>query len=111
MSQAAMERRDPGTKLRRAAEISRELAAVADRGEVHLAVSLDAERLQLLKSFRLERKQLDAGDRVLLQEISQLNDKAIGLMEHHRRIKERALDMAAVGRRAVLAYSNTRRQR
>jgi hypothetical protein len=106
----AMNRRDPTAALQRAAELSRELTAVADRGDVHLMVSLDAERMQLLKSFRLERKQLDAADRALLQEISQLNDRAIGLMEHHRRSKERAIDMAAVGRRAVAAYSSTRRQ-
>jgi hypothetical protein len=34
-----------------------------------------------------------------------LNDRAIGLMEHQLRGKSRALDMAAVGRRAVAAYS------
>jgi hypothetical protein len=112
MNGGAMNHRDPAKALRRAAELSRELAAVADRGDLHLMVSLDAERMQLLKSFRLERKQLDAADRALLQEISQLNDWAIGLMEHHRRSKEREIDMAAVGRRAVAAYSSTsRRQR
>jgi hypothetical protein len=105
-----MNRRDPTAALQRAAELSRELTVVADRGDVQLMVSLDAERMQLLKSFRLERKQLDAADRALLQEISQLNDRAIGLMEHHRRSKERAIDMAAVGRRAVAAYSSNYRQ-
>lgn len=111
MNRGAANRRDPMATLQRAVEISRELAVVADRGDVQMTVSLDAERLQLLKSFRLERKQLDAGDRVMLQEISRLNDRTIGLMEHHRRSKERALDMAAVGRRAVVAYSNTQRRR
>ncbi len=45
---------EPGAGTRGAAtrvEISRELAAVAEGGDVRLAVSLDAERLQLLKSL------------------------------------------------------------
>jgi molybdenum-dependent DNA-binding transcriptional regulator ModE len=102
---------EPGAALLRAAEISRRLVAVADGGDVELTASLDAERLQLLKSFRLGRKQIDAADRVLLQEISQLNNKAIGCMEHHRRSKEREMDMALVGRRAVAAYGTTRQRR
>ena len=47
----------------------------------------------------------------LLQQIAQLNDRAIGLLEHQRRGKGRDLDMAAVGRRAVAAYSSIRSQR
>ena len=97
-------------ELQRAAEISRELAAVTRDGDVLLAVSLDAERLQLLKSFRLVRKRPNAGELLLLQEISHLNDLAIGSMEHRLRSKGRAMDMAAVGRRAVAAYSNTRQR-
>jgi hypothetical protein len=96
--------------LERAVEISRELAAVAEVGDVQLTVSLDAERLQLLKSFRLGRKQPNAGELALLREISQLNDRAIGSMEHRLRSKGRAMDMTAVGRRAVAAYSNTRQR-
>ena len=96
--------------LQRAVEISRELAAVAEGGDVRLAVSLDAERLLLLKSFRLGRKQPNAGELALLREISQLNDRSIGSMEHRLRSKGRAMDMAAVGRRAVAAYSNTRQR-
>jgi hypothetical protein len=72
---------------------------------------LDAERMRLLQSVRLERDNLSAGDWLVLKEVSELNDRALGLMEHHRRSKERALDMAAVGRRAVAAYSSTRLQR
>jgi hypothetical protein len=96
--------------LARALEISRELAAVAEGGDVLMAVNLDAERLLLLKSFRLERKQPNAGELALLREISQLNDRALGSMEHRLRSKARAMDMAAVGRRAVAAYSNTRQR-
>jgi hypothetical protein len=43
-----------------------------------------------------------------LQEIALLNDQSIGYLEHHRRIKGRQLDVAAVGRRAVHAYAYTR---
>jgi hypothetical protein len=56
------------------------------------------------------RKQPNAGELALLREISQLNDRAIGSMEHRLRSKGRAMDMAAVGRRAVAAYSNTRQR-
>ena len=69
------------------------------------------ERLRLLQSVRLERSNLSDGDRLVLQTVAELNDRAIGLMEHQRRSTERELDLAAVGRRAVAAYSTTRPQR
>jgi hypothetical protein len=47
----------------------------------------------------------------LLQQISQLNDKTIGLVEHHQRSKGREMDMAMAGRRAVAAYSSVRLRR
>jgi len=72
---------------------------------------LDAERLELLKLFRLEVRHVNAADRALVQQISQLNDRTIGLLEHHRRTKGREMDLAAVGRRAVVAYSSIRLQR
>jgi hypothetical protein len=71
---------------------------------------LDGERLRLLQSLRLERDLLSGGDWSVIRQISELNDRAIGLVEHHRRSKERALDTAAVGRRAVAAYSTTRQR-
>jgi len=52
-----------------------------------------------------------AADQALLQQIAEANARAIGLLEHQRRSKGRDLDMAAVGRRAVAAYSGTRSQR
>jgi hypothetical protein len=94
--------------LRRAAEISRELAGVADTGDVELTCRLDAERLQLLKSIKGASLSLDENDWLLLREIAELNDKAIGFLEHRRRLKARDLDMISVGRRAVRAYSATR---
>lgn len=97
--------------LLRALAISHEMFAAAERAELRSLELLDAERLELLKCFRLETKQVDAADRALLQQISQLNDRAIGLLEHQRRSKGRDMDMAAVGRRAVAAYSNIRQQR
>jgi hypothetical protein len=106
-----MNRSEASAALQRALEISRELTAVAEGGDVGLTLSLDAERLQLLKCARAGMQPIDANESAVLREIAELNDRAIGLMEHQRRIKGRAMDMAAVGRRAVAAYSTTRPQR
>jgi hypothetical protein len=97
--------------LQRALDLSEQLAAVADGGEVSLAVSLDAERLQLLKSARAALQPLDERSRSILREIAALNDRTLGLLEHRRRAKGRDMDMATVGRRAVAAYANVRMQR
>jgi hypothetical protein len=102
---------NPG--LLRALALSHEMFAAAERADLRSVELLDAERLELLKCFRLETKVVDAAaaDRALLQQISQLNDRAIGLLEHQRRSKGREMDMAAVGRRAMAAYSSIRPQR
>jgi hypothetical protein len=99
------------SSLARALALSQEMLAAAEDANLQSLTLLDAERLELLKSFRLEAKQVDAADRALLQQISQTNDRTIGLLEHHRRSKGRDMDMAAVGRRAVAAYSSIRLQR
>ena len=95
-------------ELERALQLSRELLAVAEHGDMQLAPNLDALRMQLLESVRQRPAQLDANDRLLLQSIAELNNKAIGYLEHRRRRKVRELDMAFVGRRALDAYSATR---
>ena len=97
--------------LEHALVLSHQLLDAADQSNVQELARLDAERFRLLQSVRLDRDNLTAADRLLLHEVTELNDRALGLMEHQRRIKERALDMAAVGRRAVAAYSDTREQR
>jgi hypothetical protein len=97
--------------LARALALSQEMLAAAEQANLQALESLDAERLELLKSFRLEVKQVNAADRALLEQISQMNDRAIGQLEHQRRSKGRDMDMAAVGRRAVAAYSGIRLQR
>lgn len=102
---------DSRAALERALELSRELLAVAELGDVAAAVHLDAARLELLKSARETMRIPPMNDRALLQEIAELNDKALGCLEHHRRRKARDMDMASVGRRALLAYSPTRVQR
>jgi len=99
----------PTEALQRAAVISRELVAQADNGDVALTQRLDAERLQLLKSVKLSGRRLSSGDWLLLREIVELNDKALGYLEHRRRRKARDLDMVATGKRAVRAYSATGR--
>ncbi|MGB6308020.1 MAG: hypothetical protein WBF89_09520 [Steroidobacteraceae bacterium] len=102
-----MNRLEAVAALQRALHISHDLAAVADGGDLGLAVSLDAERLQLLKSARAGLQPMDEKSRSVLREIAALNDRALGLLEHRRRAKARDMDMLAVGRRAVRAYAST----
>jgi hypothetical protein len=106
-----MTRSEAVAALQRALDISRELAAVAEGGDPQLTVGLDAERLQLLKSARPMLQPFDEKDRSVLREIAALNDRALGFLEHRRRAKGRDMDMLAVGRRAVRAYSSTQMRR
>ncbi len=94
--------------LRRAMEISLELVAIAEGGDVRATARLDVERRRLLDSLRSRPTAIDTDERLLLQKIAQLNDQAIGLLVHRRRRTEREIDMVGVGRRAVAAYSSTR---
>ena len=103
--------RKPRPALELAVELSQQLLAAADQSDLQAIARLDAERLRLLQSVRLERSHLNDGDRLALRQVAELNDRAIGLVEHRRRGTERELDMAAVGRRAVAAYSTNRPQR
>lgn len=103
--------REATTLLERAVALSRQLLAAADRGDGQAVAILDAQRLQLLKSARKSPHALDANERLMLQEVAHLNDRSIGHLEHHRRIKERQLDVAVVGRRAMNAYASTRQLR
>jgi len=97
--------------LERALHLSREMISAAGASDVDTLVRMDAERRYLLQSFRSGNGQPGANALSLLGKISQLNDLAIGCMEHHRRIKERELDLAGLGRHAVNAYASTRMQR
>jgi hypothetical protein len=106
-----MTNRATNASLTRALTISYEMLAAAEAANMQCLPVLDAERMLLLKSFRLEVKQVDADDRGLLLQISHLNDRTLGLLEHHRRSKGREMDMAVAGRRAVAAYSSVRLQR
>jgi hypothetical protein len=94
--------------LARALAISHEMLAAAEKGDLPSLASLDLERMDLLKFFRNSIVQPTASDRALLAQIAQLNDRTLGLVEHQLRSKGRDLDMAAVGRRAVAAYSSHR---
>jgi hypothetical protein len=105
----------PHTLLARALELSRDILSAAENADAGALTALDDVRAQLIKSFRLDverggagRPSMGAADRDALAEIVALNDRALGLMEHHRRGKGRQLDMAAVGRRAVAAYGHMR---
>ena len=98
----------PHPDLSAALALSRDIVAVADHGDMTELAQLDGKRLELLQSFRRAAREIPAADRAVLKEIADLNERALGLMEHRRRIQGRALDMAAVGRRAVTAYANNR---
>ena len=102
---------NPDPAVARALALSEEILSAAESGALESLESLDRQRLELLKSFRKATRRVAAADQALLQQIAQLNDRAIGLLEHQRRSKGRDLDMAAVGRRAVAAYSSIRMQR
>jgi hypothetical protein len=94
--------------LARALTLSLEMLSAAEQGRVPALQLLDAQRLELLKSFRIDAPQPNVAERALLQQISELNDRAIGLLEHHRRTKGREFDMLSVGRQAVAAYAGVR---
>jgi hypothetical protein len=97
--------------LNKALGLSEQIAALADLGDAEQIVRLDAERLQLLKSARTALRSLDEQSRSIVGQITALNDRTLGLMEHRRRAKGREMDIAAVGRRAVAAYGRVRMQR
>ncbi|HEX3914445.1 MAG TPA: hypothetical protein VHW71_13120 [Steroidobacteraceae bacterium] len=94
--------------LARALALSQDMLGAAEQGDLHTLESLDLARMELLKSFRHGTRQVSAADQAVLSQINATNERAIGLLEHHRRSKGRDLDMAAVGRRAVAAYSINR---
>jgi hypothetical protein len=97
--------------LARALALSHDMLSAAEKGDLPSLASLDHERMELLKSFRSATQQVSAADQALLSQINATNERAIGLLEHRRRSKGRDLDMAAVGRRAVAAYSDNRPRR
>ena len=99
---------DVDLSLARALAISHEMLDVAEKGDMQSVARLDRERMDLLEFFRNGASRPTPSDRALLLQIGQLNERAIGLVEHLRRSKGRDLDMAAVGRRAVAAYSSHR---
>ena len=66
--------------LLRALAVSSQMFEAAERADVPNVTLLDAERMQLLQSFKSETRHVDAGSRALLQQITQLNDRTIGLL-------------------------------
>jgi hypothetical protein len=92
--------------LQRALELSLELLEVADSGEAERVISLDAERLRLIKSARHALTPMNDKDRAVLRQIADLNARSLGRMEHRFRAKCRDMDMLAAGRRALRAYNH-----
>ena len=100
--------RQAASALQRVLELSRQVLEAAEGGEAERVISLDAERLRLLESLRLDPTPMDERKRALLRQIADLNDRSLGRMEHCLRAKCRDMDMLATGRRALRAYSNHR---
>lgn len=94
--------------LLKALKLSHDILAAAELADVAQVALLDVERMRLVVSFRQNSPRLGAADNALLGQISQLNDKAIGLLEHQLRARAREIDLAKTGRRAVAAYASTR---
>jgi hypothetical protein len=103
-----MSRDEAVVALQRALELSQELMALADGGEVAEVVRLDAERRVLLQSARHALEPLSQELKHVLRAIADLNARSIGRMEHRFRAKCRDMDMLAAGRRALRAYAITR---
>ncbi|HEX4152435.1 MAG TPA: hypothetical protein VHY75_09555 [Steroidobacteraceae bacterium] len=103
-----MSRDEATAALQRALELSRDLLEAADGGEAERVVSLDAERLRLIKSARPTLMPMNEKDQAVLRQIADLNDRSLGLMEHRLRAKCRDMDMLSAGRRALRAYTNHR---
>lgn len=91
-----------------ALRLSQQITDAAERGDVPALSALDVQRTKLIHSFRRATRIVNDADRALLRQITDLNNRAIGMLEHHQRSKGRELDMAAVGRRAVAAYAQVR---
>ena len=96
------------TALQRALDLSQEIVAAADGGDVVEIARLDAERLRLLKSVRHALQPLSPADRSMLRAIADLNARSLGRMEHRFRAKCRDMDMLSAGQRAVRAYAHHR---
>jgi hypothetical protein len=94
--------------LQRALDLSQEIVAAADSGDVRQIARLDAERLRLLKSVRHAPQPLSPADRSMLRAIADLNARSLGRMEHRFRAKCRDMDMLSAGQRAVRAYAHHR---
>src|SRR5437899_2163923 len=82
------------TDLARTVALSHELVAAVEQGNVAAVANLDAERLRLLHSMRAKFTNMDAGERLMLRQVTELNDQAIGMIEHLRRRTERDMDLA-----------------
>jgi hypothetical protein len=103
-----MTRDETAAALQRALALSQEILSVAEAGDVHRLMNLDAERRRLLKSVRDGARSLDEKELSVLRTIADMNAQSLGRMEHRFRAKCRDMDMLAAGRRALRAYGNSR---
>jgi len=100
-----MNRQEAAEQLQRVIELSRQILPFAESGDALRTALLDLQRREMLDGVRVALQPLTGEDQAMLAEIAALNDRALGALEHRLRSKAREIDLAAAGRRAVVAYA------
>lgn len=95
----------------RARELSRELLAVAQTGDMQAVVELDARRSRLLHEFLDDAQRIGESDRQMLREIATMNGELIARIEQMRAGTGREMDKLGQGQRALGAYAAVQSQR
>lgn len=95
----------------RARDLSRELLALVQRGDMPAVVELDARRSRLLHEFLDGAQRIDESDRQVLREIETMNDALIAQIEQMRAGTGREMDKVGQGKRALGAYAAVQGQR
>lgn len=95
----------------RARDLSRELLAVAQTGDMQAVVELDARRSRLLHEFLDGAQRIGESDRQVLQEIETMNHELIARIEQMRAGTGREMDKLGQGQRALGAYAAVQSQR
>lgn len=87
-------------------ELTREVAALAERGEWAEAGDRDRERQAQLRTFCAGLDPRTAAPELLqaLTEILKLNDALIGSVQHKQRALTRDAETVRTGQRAIAAY-------
>jgi hypothetical protein len=104
-----MSRTATHSAVARARELSLELIAVAERGDMEGVLQLDARRARLLHEFLDHAHALAEAERDALSEIARINESVMRKLETMRAGTERRLETVGRGKRALAAYSSVQR--